>query len=134
MTAADPHLCAARYMCRTCKQPLGLAVPFGWVCGDDGDTVAKPMTLDDIVKQVNLEQLHQLWAISLAYQPWRIDAHPVTRQAWVAHAYVRLSPEHGHDTAIYKAIERLGVGAVALTSDQIKAQHANLKFRKGLIS
>lgn len=121
-------------MCRTCKQPLGMTVPPGWVCGDDGDTVTKPMTLDDIVKQVNLEHLHQLWHDAAGYRPWRVNGRPVTRQAWVAHAYVKAHPEHGHDTAIYKAIERLGVGAMLITPAQSVAQETNLKFRKGLIS
>lgn len=130
----DPHAAVVRYMCRVCKEPLGFPPPptAGWVCPDD-EGMPVPMTLDDVVKLVDLELLHQLWQAALGYRPWQIDGRSTHRQAWVAHAYVKAKPEHGHDTAIYKAIERLGVGAIVLTPDQVVAQATNTKFRKGLI-
>lgn len=130
----DPHTASARYMCRVCKEPLSFPTPplTDWRCPDDGG-LPVPTTMADVVKLVDLDLLSQLWHVALAYKPWQIDGRSTHRQAWVAHAYVKAKPEHGHDTAIYKAIERLGVGAIVLTPDQVVAQATNTKFRKGLI-
>lgn len=137
MSAVDlnPHVNPMRYMCRVCKEPLGFPTPslIGWVCPDDDNRSVVAIALADVVKMVDLDLLHQLWHDAAGFRPWQIDGIPARRQTWVAHAYVKARPEHGHDTTIYKVIERLGVGSLTLTPEQITAAASNTKFRKGLI-
>lgn len=130
----NPHTCTVRYMCRACKEPVGFPPPpvNSWVCTEDGGLPVQ-IPMDDVVKMVELDLLHDLWSLSRSSK-LDIDGKPVGRQTWVAHAYVKRKPEHGCDTAIYKAMDRLGIGDIAHSSEVVKARDLNVRFRKGLAS